>query len=525
MRRLSATVVVAAIVLWSGTARGDTTGDGTARPAHGFPGGDGKGPSYDVATSRTSTSGAPLAWLVPPVDGPVARAFEAPGTEWGPGHRGIDLAVAPGTQVRAAAPGIVSFAGPVGSRVAVTIAHGGGLETTYSDLASISVAPGDRVRSTTWIGTAGVAHDERVDAGGVHFGVKLHGSYVDPANYLGPLNIGSAIHLAPLVWEPPPTLPAAFRAPFLSASAGADCEPKTDIAAAPREPTPNLAVLVAGVASKTKGGTSAALYEAGRELLGYAADDIYPFSYRGSEGPSLHQPYDRTDTFDDIYQAAAKLRVLLTKLARRHPGRAVDLIAHSQGGIVARTYLSVVAEAWDAALPRVEHLVTFASPHQGAPLAGAREVLDDTFAGRTLLQAGSWWSRNGAAVPDPYAESVAQLAPGSELMAALADETVVYGTRVLTLSIPHDVVVPADVSRWPSHPHSVVPPTGWDAHDAVVTSRTARGIAHAFLRGRPGPCRDGWDRWGPRIGGALSALQKWLPRGYRAVEPRLFGWR
>lgn len=476
-------------------------------------------PSYAAGASQ---------WLVPPVDGPVGRGFEAPGTEWGPGHRGIDLVTSPGSQVRAAASGTVSFAGRVGSRRAVTIDHGGGLETTYSDLATIDVAEGERVRATTWIGTAGLAHEDGATsgdpgAGGIHFGVKLNGSYVDPARLLGPLDVASAIHLAPLVWEPPPTLPAAFRDPLLSANEAETCDPKKDIGAAPTRPNRNLAVLVAGIGSKTAGGTSAALYEAGEHLLGYDRRDIYPFSYRGSDGPLMHEPYERVDTFHDIRRAAAKLRVLLRRLARAHPGRAVDLIAHSQGGIVARTYLSTVAEAWARDAPRVEHLVTFSSPHRGAPLAGARDVLDATKGGRALLQAGSWWSRNGGALPDPYAESVGQLAPGSDLMDALARETVVYGTRVLTLSIPHDVVVPADVSRWPGHPHSVTPPVGLNAHDAIVTSPVARGIAHAFLRDRPQPCADGWDVWGPRLGGVISAGEKWLPVVYRGVERALLG--
>ncbi|HWC14151.1 MAG TPA: peptidoglycan DD-metalloendopeptidase family protein [Actinomycetota bacterium] len=472
--------------------------------------------------------GAAVPWLVPPVAGAITRSFEVPGTEWGPGHRGIDLAVAAGTQVRAAAAGTVSFAGSVGSRVAVTVEHGSGLETTYSDLSSIAVARGDTVRATTWIGTAGVAHDQHdhgtaAATGGIHFGVKLNGVYVDPALYLGPLDTGSAIHLAPLVWEPPPTLPATFRAPFLSASAPAECESKGPLPAAPAAPTPNLAVLVAGIGSKTKGATSAALYEAGHELLGYEPADIYPFSYRGSNAPRLHEPYERRDTFHDINRAALELRTLLVKLARRHPGRAVDLLAHSQGGIVARTYVSSVAEAWDPELPRIEHLVTFSSPHQGAPLAGARDVLDATIAGRAFLRGASSWSRNGGPLPDPYAASVEQLAPGSPLLNGLARETVVYGTRVLTLSIPTDVVVPANVSRWPGHDHSVIPPTGLNAHDAIVTSRVARGIAHGFLRGAPAACRDGWDLWGPRLGRAIAGAETWLPRGYRALEALLLG--
>ena len=74
----------------------------------------------------------PLPPLVPPVDRALARPFEAPASDWGPGHRGIDLGVAPGVEVRAAAPGTVTFAGQVGGRLYVTIDHGQGLKNPTS---------------------------------------------------------------------------------------------------------------------------------------------------------------------------------------------------------------------------------------------------------------------------------------------------------------------------------------------------------------------------------------------------------
>nr|MBA2311946.1 M23 family metallopeptidase [Actinomycetota bacterium] len=76
-------------------------------------------------------------WLAPPLDSTISRYFQAPAGEWGSGHRGIDYVVMPGAQVRAAAPGIVTFAGPVAGVLAVTIDHTDGLETTYSQLSEI----------------------------------------------------------------------------------------------------------------------------------------------------------------------------------------------------------------------------------------------------------------------------------------------------------------------------------------------------------------------------------------------------
>lgn len=445
-------------------------------------------------------------WLIPPVDAPISARFDAPAETWGPGHRGIDYAVEEGTAVRSAADGTVVFAGNVAGTFAVTIAHSQGMETTYSALSEVSVAAGDVIEQGYWIGRAGRAH---ADAGGLHFGVKVEGHYADPEAFLGPLDTSLAIRLAPLVWEPPGWLPALFREPFLSARSPATCEPAPAQAGGP--PNDNIAVLVAGIGSRTAGGISAALYESGGSSLGYSDEDTYEFSYRGSSGPRLHEPYDRGDTFGDIASAAARLRTLLVRIARRHPGRAIDLVAHSQGGIVARSFLQLSGHAWDRDLPPVEHLVTFSSPHGGAPLSEAVPALEASAAGSALLKAASWWSRHSGPLPDPYATSVGQLAPGSGLLTRLDREAVLYGTRVLSLGIPNDVVVPADRARWDRYASHVVGPAGLNGHEAVVTSEAAHAVARRFLRDGPATCRTGWDLWGPRLGRAFGSLERAVP--------------
>jgi Peptidase family M23/Putative serine esterase (DUF676) len=445
-------------------------------------------------------------WLIPPVDGPVTRSFEPPDTRWGPGHRGIDYSTAPGAVVRAAAAGAVSFAGGVAGHHAVSIDHGGGLTSTYSELSSILVARGDIVDEGHWIGHVGTSHEGAT--GGLHLGVKLDGHYVDPLEYLGPVDASSAIHLAPLVPDDRDTAVVAETA----------CRELQPAGNQPRPPNRNIAVEVAGIGSKTMGGTSAALYETGEALLGYPSAHIYRFSYRGHGSSDLHEPYARTDTFGDIAGAAVRLRELLRSVAARHPRADVDLIAHSQGGIVARTYLELVADAWDPGLPRIAHLVTFSTPHGGAPGAAGVPVLRGGIVGRVLLGAASGWARNGGPIPDPYSPAVTQLAPGSELMDRLDGEAVMYGTRVLTLAIPNDVVVPADRARWDHYPGVVVPPAGLNGHDAVVTSPLARAAAHAFLRDAPPACRSVWDVVGPPVGAGIGLVERALPWGIRALD-------
>ncbi len=65
-----------------------------------------------------------------PVVGPVIQTFDPPDTPYGSGHRGIDIAASVGTTVVAPADGTVTFAGPVGGHLFVTVDQGGGLSST-----------------------------------------------------------------------------------------------------------------------------------------------------------------------------------------------------------------------------------------------------------------------------------------------------------------------------------------------------------------------------------------------------------
>lgn len=147
-----------------------------------------------VLTPGPARAAADWTW---PVVGPVIRGFDPPQTPFGSGHRGIDIAAAIDTAVVAAESGVVTFAGPVGGRLFVTIDHGGGLESTYSFLASIAVRRGDPVTRGQVIALSGSGHaGEPIPH--LHLGVKLADAYVDPLAYLRPADVWRFIRLAPL---------------------------------------------------------------------------------------------------------------------------------------------------------------------------------------------------------------------------------------------------------------------------------------------------------------------------------------
>jgi murein DD-endopeptidase MepM/ murein hydrolase activator NlpD len=149
-----------------------------------------------LAVGWPSAASAAGTWSWP-VDGAVIRPFDAPDSPYGSGHRGIDIAAPVGSPARAPAPGVVAFAGTVGGELFVTLDHGGGLESTYSWLSSLSVRSGDAVGVGTTLALTGEGH-EGVTPPHLHFGVRLDDAYVDPLDYLAPGSVVGLIRLAPL---------------------------------------------------------------------------------------------------------------------------------------------------------------------------------------------------------------------------------------------------------------------------------------------------------------------------------------
>ncbi|MBA9007100.1 murein hydrolase activator EnvC family protein [Thermomonospora cellulosilytica] len=120
-------------------------------------------------------------WPLSPVPA-VIRTFDPPSTPWGAGHRGVDLAAAPGRPVYAAGTGRVSFAGHVAGYGVVAITHGR-VRTTYLPVEP-SVRVGRPVAAGTRIGTVqdrpghcGLRHC-------LHWGLRHGLLYLDPLSLL-----------------------------------------------------------------------------------------------------------------------------------------------------------------------------------------------------------------------------------------------------------------------------------------------------------------------------------------------------
>ncbi len=121
----------------------------------------------------------------PPVDGAVVRPFQAPAHEYGAGHRGVDLSVAPGAAVSSPAAGVVTFAGPVAGRGVVVVRHASGTLSSFEPaVATVAVATVVRAGATVAV-VADVPAHAGCPGRCLHWGVRVEGRYVDPLWWLG----------------------------------------------------------------------------------------------------------------------------------------------------------------------------------------------------------------------------------------------------------------------------------------------------------------------------------------------------
>lgn len=128
-------------------------------------------------------SGAERAAALPRWQWPVARerivqAYAAPPSPYAAGHRGIDLAVEPGTPVVAPSDATVHFAGVVVDRPVLTLDHGSGVLSSYEPLVAEGLRVGDVVARGDPLGVVSTgAHCSSIC---LHVGVRVDGAYVSP---------------------------------------------------------------------------------------------------------------------------------------------------------------------------------------------------------------------------------------------------------------------------------------------------------------------------------------------------------
>jgi hypothetical protein len=534
-----------------------------------------------------------------PVEGRVVEPFRAPGSAYGAGHRGADLAAAPGTPVRAANDGVVSFAGNVAGTLHVVIAHDGNLRTSYSFLASVAVHTGESVARGAIVGTTG-GTGEAHDGTALHFGLRVGDRYVDPMQLFRPVDLTKLVHLVPSddpdehPWTPGAEstelrtslrlpLPAGALASLAAVDDGGGCGddvplvggiisdacavadwigdranealdaglrylqavtgisdefvrrlrgplratadllrqlPDALARSLARTPPGQFVLDVvemgrrfvdtvtadcddsAPAADGTGGSGHRVMVVAGIDSSGGAWDsptvgiDVKALGYYRNEGEIRYfsytadgGAYTKADTLGDLDLAAQHLLAQLRAMQREQPGREVDLVGHSQGGVVIDIFLSKYYDPADPSLPPLGNVITLSSPHEGAPLSTAAGQARSKTSGRIILD--DLVGDGFGLVPPAGSKAVGQLTEGSPTIKSLFPHGLPEHVNYTTIGADTDYVVPATNISVPGATETVIAGGDLDLlneHSAIVSDSDALRAVRSALEGRAPPC-------------------------------------
>lgn len=118
--------------------------------------------------------------LIKPINGTITSRF---GSRSRGLHTGLDIANSTGTPIKAAAAGVVTYAGYKGSYgYMVVISHGNGVETYYAHCSRLYVSAGDSVSQGTVIAAVGSTGNSTGPH--LHLEVRVNGVAKNPQNYL-----------------------------------------------------------------------------------------------------------------------------------------------------------------------------------------------------------------------------------------------------------------------------------------------------------------------------------------------------
>lgn len=271
---------------------------------------------------------------------------------------------------------------------------------------------------------------------------------------------------------------------FLDSQEG--CTPAS-LAPPPPPPGRRIAVMVAGFGSSS---TAAEVRDVDLASLGYDVGDVAQFSYAGGRVPEVGSlegvptsDYGPRDANGDLATSGRRLAELLDAIATAHPGVPVDVIAHSQGGVVARLALA----DRDPTGEPVANLITLGSPHNGADAATANALLGTTTVGQ-LAQA-EVTRRSGGSI-DGASPASDQLAETSKVMEELRAEPLPQGTRVTSIVGRGDLTVTGLHGSMPGATNVMVPLGGITAHAELPGSVLSQREMALALVGQGPTCRD-----------------------------------
>ncbi len=314
-------------------------------------------------------------------------------------------------------------------------------------------------------------------------------------------------------------------------------------------PNDNILVAVAGIGSSTSEGPHgikprASVYEGDWSQMGYTDGNVYHFSYKGLESRgsndeyALHAVYSKEETFKSIVLSARLLDRQIREIHRLNPDKEIDIVAHSQGGLVAQEYITRLYSPKNEIGLDISHFVSISTPHQGADAAQLNARLADNDAGRqalleleTLATKMDW--------PPPSSQSAKEMAEGSPFIRRLNADWDPTKVPTTTIGASYDLMVTPQQTRLKGASHYTslldessffgldLPVPTLYSHGIIVNSMTTKQIIYNTLADTPSPCTGFRDFKAEFVSGetiswaedGLASTLDWVTETMNRVQP------
>ena len=151
-----------------------------------------------LLANPAATASEPVVW---PITGLTAsdliNQYQSPLTEYGAGHRGIDLPATMGSEVISPVSGEISFSGQVGYRDSISIKFAGTMWAALEPVCS-DMAEGTLVSAGEPIGTVCQTNPNyqwHCEITCIHFGTRTEDGYFSPLALIGGLPVSRLVPL------------------------------------------------------------------------------------------------------------------------------------------------------------------------------------------------------------------------------------------------------------------------------------------------------------------------------------------
>lgn len=437
--------------------------------------------------------------ILPPVSGQIILGFSAV-SEYGKGIRSIKFLLQ-NNVVKAGVDGQVISIGKVNGVSYVTVLTGK-FKLTYSPILQIDVKKGDTVSRDTQIGLADMSGLFSFSLRKKTFDNKnnIKWQYVNPQKYFSKKvsqNIGNKgqsgyvyvgklrrkfsliLFKKLLMWQVMRLKPDSFESLFRLLAIYdnlSDCS--TETGGTVKNNSKNVLILVSGI--NTYSNANHLPVKFNLKKLGYTQSNTHYFSYGKDQ---FDKNFEIADTYGSTVDFAqnlySQLLALLKEQSFSDSGMNIDIVAHSQGGVVVKEFFKnhYVGSELEG---KIKHVVNFSSPLEGTPFASLR--FNSSI--KSILDS----------VPVDLLDSQA-LKEMTEFNSYISSEKLPSEVQYLSIGSNFDVIVPAtnvgvnsDSGKEISINSGIL-----NAHSEIKNDDFALKAANAFLNDQKMPCLSAID--------------------------------